>query len=125
MREIKFRAWVESQKYMHHFGLEGTTMRETPIMQFTGLKDKNGREIYEGDIVINAWHNIYQKPIGKTWVVKFGEYDNSDIEYGSGGLGFYCETKDGEQECPINIPLDDKEKLEVIGNIHENQELLK
>jgi uncharacterized phage protein (TIGR01671 family) len=64
MREIKFRAWDGQNKttYPHHnmYYWEGTGLGQakpwwieddTPIMQYTGLKDKNGKEIYEGDIV--------------------------------------------------------------------------
>jgi len=104
---------------------------KTPLLQFTGLKDKNGKEIYEGDVVCNEWTSINGKDIGYTWVVKFGEYGNSDIEYGSEGhVGFYVEKiegsdDEGAQEGLHNLPNDDGSRLpRVIGNIHENPEFL-
>lgn len=65
MREIKFRAWFDNESIEPNkmvYGYEGTTYVEyigfsqtdqwgVTIMQYTGLKDKNGKEIYEGDIL--------------------------------------------------------------------------
>ena len=138
MREIKFRYRIELEKGIYSFfiftlpeiekhkGLEKLQEKIKARDLYTGLKDKNGDEIYEGDIVRNNWWNIYKEFIGNLWIVRFGEYDNSDIEYGSPALGFYGETLKGEQEGINNLPTDYKrDDIEVIGNIYENSELLK
>lgn len=71
MREIKFRAWDETQRYMAY---QGTPDLETiqsfmfhfgdkKLMQFTGLQDKNGVDIYE--------HDYLENDFGKSSIVKF------------------------------------------------------
>lgn len=77
------------------------------LMQYTGLKDKNGKEIYEGDIVKGS---AYGKEI-YTGVVEF--YDASFVMRIDGNKGYYRLNKMTFQE------------LEVVGNIYENPELLK
>ena len=71
------------------------------LMQFTGLKDKNGKEIYEGDIIINKFNNIYGGEIHKE-VVKY----NNGYHFQNGGATTSNQT------------------IEIIGNIYENPELI-
>ncbi|MBU9788572.1 YopX family protein [Lentilactobacillus sp. G22-6] len=81
--------------------------------QSTGLKDKNGKEIYEGDIL--AWHsNIYRK---HDWV--------GLVLYR--GAGFAVQESDKSYSSPEWLDSacrKDANIIEVIGNIHENPELL-
>ena len=137
MREYKFRAPHPDTGKLYYFQFYPTwgsdvggppawdnNWAET-VEQYTGLKDKNGKEIYEGDIVYNHWTRRDGEKLGSKWVVKFGEYDNSDLEYGSPALGFYGDNG-GNQEGVNNLPTDEprNKNIEVIGNIYENPELL-
>ena len=73
------------------------------LMQYTGLKDKNGKEIYEGDIIKYTQH-YFNTPMIK--------YKTKIVEWKYDKWGVY-ETNAGESD------------IEVIGNIYENPELLK
>ncbi|EGP4991440.1 TPA: YopX family protein [Enterococcus faecium] len=88
---------------------------EIELMQSTGLKDKNGVEIFEGDIVSVSVRNGFDYLDNKVCVVK-----NS-----IGHSGLVCATVDEDLEYQIfNTELFEEYTYEVIGNIYENSELL-
>lgn len=126
MREIKFRAWDESRSTFIQgdmsnvmLGLSGMTFwqfaneipepmpNKFPLQQYTGLKDKNGKEIFEGDILklTTTSPHVYSYV---AWNEKTSAFAAS-FEVGSEP---YCEHLFGAELC------------EVIGNIYENKELL-
>ena len=140
MREIKFRAWLKDENKMCDVDLlhindgafligaekgEDTlqdggktwviapdngrycTNDEFELMQYTGLKDKNGVEIYEGDIVRNEYNEVK--------VVEFSVSESS-FTIGHGEYGF-------DVWAGFRLSTHGKE-FKVIGNIHENPELL-
>ena len=122
MREIKFRAWHKEKKIMGEvLGIdilhkeiffsnedvdcyEHTDFKDIELMEYTGLKDKNNKEIYEGDIV--TLHNSKYKVI-----------------FNSKEAGFVL--RDDEFEMNIPFTNNNNKRMEIIGNIYENPELLK
>ena len=113
-REIKFRAWHEADgrmvypfsKGFNNILSNGDLLNSYEnIMQFTGLKDKNGKEIYEGDMV--RWEDIQDDGYGCGYLTTIEE----PVYFGGGAFYPIC-----------TMP---EKQFEVIGNIYENPELLK
>lgn len=127
MREIKFRAWNGNSLYYNHsvcLQIDGTISYlkndgqwgepekgEIILMQYTGLKDKNGKEVYEGDIIeftpkykpgVRKKSPVIWQEFRACFAFKWNDYANEDL--------FQAIQHTNEAE--------------LIGNIYENPELL-
>ena len=124
MREIKFRAWDKESKEMfnifdgsHDNWFLPSWKDKYNVMQYTGLKDADDKEVYEGDLIKDA--------NGEMFEMKFGEYTRTIPIRGFqrmklSGYGWYIEKIETKEivlatECQY---------VEVVGNIYENKEIL-
>lgn len=121
MREIKFRVWLKEKKIMGEvLGIdilhkeiffsnedvdcyEYKDFKNIELMQYTGLEDKNNKEIYEGDIITfyNRKYKVTFNTEGARFVLRYDEF-----------------------ELDIIFINHNNKRMEVIGNIYENPELL-
>jgi len=126
MREIKFRCW--NGKKMTYLDIESvgdycSEYDSNPeIMMWTGLLDKAGNEIYEGDVfktVYSAGHSIHE--------VCFGSYDNEEEwEENVSGNGWYIKEHLHWPGYELHIKdIFGVGEMEIIGNIWENANLVK
>lgn len=128
MREIKFRAWngytlLEVEEiafsrgiYFYKFGSSNYELiKDSVLLQFTGLLDKNGVEIYDGAIFYDDWDN-------HTGVVKFfnGIYFTESYK----DVNEILEPCDNREYLISRLQRDCGSCFEVIGNIYENPHLL-
>ena len=136
MREIKFRAYIKKDynkeligktleiSSIHlkknkviigysinksNYGNKSFNYEDIELMQYTGLKDKNGKEIYEGDIVS---FNLKSDSEGQPYIIGY-------IEYQTTFSGYRIMSFEGSFALDYNI-----KDVEVIGNIYDNKNLL-
>jgi uncharacterized phage protein (TIGR01671 family) len=121
MRVIKFRVWDKERKgFLHQIDIDsdiiyvdtrwyihgGHALDDNYVMQqYTGIKDENGKEIYEGDIIFcKAYYGIENRV---------------------GIVDYFASSFIVDWRNQIDDPLDEIPDIMVIGNIFENPELLK
>lgn len=127
---MKFRIWDKScMLWLHedsqYLVMDGSKVLSAPwgtvsfttndknfvIQRYTGLKDKNNKEIYEGDILQFRDYSPVE--------VKYGQYSLDHIKY----IGFFLEGR-GDNGIYINMLIKNPKNFMIIGNIFENKELL-
>jgi uncharacterized phage protein (TIGR01671 family) len=139
MREIKFRAWSKNENkmfevplmaffadgrtnvyksYYHEAGQLGNVLfsHEFELMQYTGLKDKNGKEIYEGDVVEVTLPSRYTKDTVYL----------CEVQFHKGGYTIFVVKSNEEYNKVIGhwFDLPKSDQLDLKGNIYESPELL-
>jgi uncharacterized phage protein (TIGR01671 family) len=140
MRDIKFRGkrldngeWVYGDlvqiegSYIYDYDIGDNGVEQKPILsqikwnvnpetvgQYTGLKDKNGVEVYEGDIVTACWYDYEEPNHDMTGIVEFTE----------GWMSYWIADYDKKKFSELNGQGYYHWTIEVIGNIYDNPELL-
>jgi len=136
MREIKFRAWdkIENEILSGFYSgikinLDGqiytnenfNITQHYELMQYTGLKDKNGKEIYEGDIVKFEYRDD----------MNWAENDNEELSFSKEAQisevmerGIVAGNFENGELWLIDWAMESEYVFEIIGNIYENPELL-
>ena len=121
MREIKFRAWRKSSEYMDYDPIklivnDAFDDKDQIFMQFTGLHDKNGKAIYEGDVV--EWDSLLmdcitteKRRVEIKYVANYHEYLTDDPSRGVSAIFTFPRTSNAQT-------------IEVVGNIYENPNLI-
>lgn len=167
MRELKFRVWSKKQKtydYKHPFNKPGNfyinqdgvlfsdfgnsiapevNQDDFIVEQYTGLKDADCKEIYEGDVVEYVF-NVREAEVSAIGEVCFfetqGVYGMKNVKYNNQELRRLCDIENeraGEVFCSAGYDNTDEDQtliftdyyfveddMEILGNIHENPELL-
>lgn len=120
-RELKFRAWNSKTKEFEFFELHNVTVSDNllcqhqyPVQQFTGILDKNGKEVYEGDVI--KYSRLFEaspnEPAHIKELTSFIRYE--DAKFGFDLKGFNDMFNDLSNE-----EAHDGYNVEVIGNIFE------
>lgn len=136
MRGIKFRQWWRTPFNTYRMtydpvigynpfdlnkAIKYSEENDMVLMQFTGLKDINGTEIYEGDILTTEFYPFQD----------YGKHNyHGVVEWIDETASFYITKRIANNEKRgisdgISEPIEDISEFEIIGNIYENPELLK